>query len=237
MQMTIDAFADSQNLLTHQRCAASGCVQWQLGPESATVFVEEEVLDASRWVTGPTQATQPGRTSWLACRWLDSIRCVQVGDKPGHGQPRHCQLSMVTRRVAHGPTGLHAALAIIPQVSARQVDDCALGYPGRGRRAVYPWPPARRCAEENAICFALSQGWLAPVGAHGNFTVYRGGGYCFHSLIGPEAEQESGEAQSGEVQSGEVQSGEAENLFVESKPRKATEMRLADALATLQALP
>jgi len=116
-------------------------------------------LDASRWVTDPTQATQPGRTSWLACRWLASIRCLQVGDKPGHGQPRHCQLSMVTRRVAHGPTGSHAALAIIPQVSARQVDDCALGYPGRGRRAVYPWPPARRCAG----------------------TVVR---YCGHSLIG-----------------------------------------------------
>ena len=83
--------------------------------------------------------------------------------------------------------------------------------------------------KDNAICFALSQSWLEPVGAHGDFTIYRGGGYCFHSLIRPQR-QEPGEAEPDEP-------GKAENLFVESKPREAAEMRLADALATLQALP
>ena|SRR5438128_8938365 len=80
--------------------------------------------------------------------------------------------------------------------------------------------------KDNAICFALSQGWLAPVGAHGDFTIYRGGGYCFHSLIGPQRQEPA-----------EAEPGAAENLFVESKPREAAEMHLADALATLLALP
>jgi hypothetical protein len=79
--------------------------------------------------------------------------------------------------------------------------------------------------KDKTLCYALQQGWLVPAGKHGEFTVYRGSGYCFHSLIRPDAEMP------------DKLSSANEDFMVESKPREATEMRLKDALATLQALP
>jgi hypothetical protein len=77
--------------------------------------------------------------------------------------------------------------------------------------------------KDKALCYALSQGWIEPVAKVGDFTVYRGGGYCFHSLIEP-------------LDKADLPADDRE-ILVEAKPREASEMKLKDAMASLNALP
>lgn len=73
--------------------------------------------------------------------------------------------------------------------------------------------------KDRGIVFAYRIGELLAVKTSGSFTVYRGQGYCFHSLLRPESVQLD---------------NTEENVFVESKPRGSSEMKLKDAIATLE---
>jgi hypothetical protein len=76
--------------------------------------------------------------------------------------------------------------------------------------------------KERGLVHAYRADLVVAVGLHGSLTVYRGEGYCFHSPLRPEnvmLERRSEEA-----------------VFVESKPRQSSEMRLRDAVATLEQL-
>jgi hypothetical protein len=63
-------------------------------------------------------------------------------------------------------------------------------------------------------------GFVAAACLHGTLTVYRGSGYCFHSPLRP----------TGVI----LESHSSNEVFVEARPRKASEMRLCDATATLE---
>ncbi len=76
--------------------------------------------------------------------------------------------------------------------------------------------------KDNAIVHAYRAGFVVAVGLHGSLTVYRGEGYCFHSPLRPENVN--------------LETTSEEAVFVEAKPRQATEMRLRDAVATLEQL-
>lgn len=77
--------------------------------------------------------------------------------------------------------------------------------------------------KDNGIVAAVHQGRLQAVGRHGVLTVYRGEGYCFHSLLRPK------ESLLPEVGT--------EPLTVEAKPKESDEPRLTDACQTLEQLP
>lgn len=79
--------------------------------------------------------------------------------------------------------------------------------------------------KDKGIVYAFHQGWIQPETLHGEFVVYRGSGYCFHSLLTP----------NDWVGSDSDQTGKA--VFIEAKPRTTKEMRLKDAIATLEQLP
>lgn len=74
--------------------------------------------------------------------------------------------------------------------------------------------------KENGLVYAYRAGFVVAVGLHGSLTVYRGEGYCFHSPLRPENVT--------------LETASEEMVFVEAKPRKASEMRLRDAVATLE---
>lgn len=82
--------------------------------------------------------------------------------------------------------------------------------------------------KDAALVWAVRRGWLAPVAKHGCLTVYHGHGYCFHSLLVPSdwTPPDTDNTDAG-----------AEGVFVEQKPREATDMPLKDAVATLENLP
>lgn len=76
--------------------------------------------------------------------------------------------------------------------------------------------------KERGLVHAFREGLVVAVGLHGSLTVYRGEGYCFHSPLRPENVM--------------LETTSEESVFVESKPRQSSEMRLMDAVATLEQL-
>jgi hypothetical protein len=82
--------------------------------------------------------------------------------------------------------------------------------------------------KDRGIVAAYRAGRLKAEGAHGVLTVYRGEGYCFHSLLRP----------LGIVLNAlEFDANEAGCLYLEQKPKSAREPRLKDSVATLQGIP
>lgn len=75
--------------------------------------------------------------------------------------------------------------------------------------------------KEAGIIHAFKEGWLQAVEQHGSMCVYRGFGFCFHSPLFPRGIEF---ADSGS------------EIFVESKPKETSEIRLKDAIATLEQL-
>ena len=73
------------------------------------------------------------------------------------------------------------------------------------------------------ITHAYRQGLLRATGTHGPLTMYEGGGYRFHSLLHPVGV--------------EVPVLSEETLLVEAKPKGKREVRLKDAIFTLENLP
>lgn len=80
--------------------------------------------------------------------------------------------------------------------------------------------------KDRGIVSAFRSGLIHPVSTSSNLTVYRGDGYCFHSLLRPV-----------EWVQPENQNTEDNPIFVEAKPKDPKEPRLKDAIATLEALP
>lgn len=78
--------------------------------------------------------------------------------------------------------------------------------------------------KEQGVIFAFRQSWIDFDGLHGNLAVYRGSGYCFHSPLRPRIAEPAEHSTSDE------------SLFVESKPKGSGELRLKDAVATLEQL-
>ena len=76
--------------------------------------------------------------------------------------------------------------------------------------------------KEQGLVHAYRAGFVVAVGLHGSLTVYRGAGYCFHSPVRPENVM--------------LEAVSQEAIFVEAKPRQESEMRLRDAVATLEQL-
>jgi len=78
--------------------------------------------------------------------------------------------------------------------------------------------------KDRGIVAAVKSGRIAATAAIGNLTVYRGEGYCFHSLLRPDGfkHPEGANADS--------------TLRVEAKPKTRKEPRLKDALHTLAML-
>lgn len=76
--------------------------------------------------------------------------------------------------------------------------------------------------KDRGIIYAFGQGWIRCEGVHGSLTLYRGCGYCFHSLLRP---KKLDIEETGDVA-----------LFIESKPKDKGELRLKDAEATLKQL-
>lgn len=81
--------------------------------------------------------------------------------------------------------------------------------------------------KDRGIVEAYRNGRLNAEGVHGVLTVYRGEGYCFHSLLRPVG------AVLAELEFAANASG---CLYVEQKPKSAREPRLKDSIATLEAL-
>lgn len=79
--------------------------------------------------------------------------------------------------------------------------------------------------KDRGIKWAVEAGLLALEGIIHNMAVYRGGGYCFHSFEIPEAQWK-------DLSSGPLD----ENIFIESRPRVASEARLKDAEHTIRRL-
>lgn len=77
--------------------------------------------------------------------------------------------------------------------------------------------------KDRGIVAAYHHGWLRVVGMQAGLCLYQGHGYSFHSPLCP-------------VGVGFVEDSQ-DRLFVEAKPRSSREMRLKDAIATLQQLP
>lgn len=84
--------------------------------------------------------------------------------------------------------------------------------------------------KDRGIVAAHGAGRLCAVATHGPLTVYRGEGYCFHSLLRPKFLSVPLPDLSTESSAGEL-------IFVEAKPREAREPRLKDVVHTLSALP
>src|SRR5207244_1765791 len=79
--------------------------------------------------------------------------------------------------------------------------------------------------KDRGIAAAYVAGRLQYLGKHGGLAIYRGEGYCFHSTLEP-----VGAATAEDTAATETR------IFVEAKPRGATEPRLTDAVETLQSL-
>ena len=77
--------------------------------------------------------------------------------------------------------------------------------------------------KDNGLVAAVRSGRVQAVSAHGCLTVYKGGGYCYHSLLRPK----------GAV----LPEAGTDPLTVEAKPKEADEPRLKDAVHTLKELP
>jgi hypothetical protein len=76
--------------------------------------------------------------------------------------------------------------------------------------------------KDDGLVAAVRNGRVQAVGTHGRLTVYRGEGYCFHSLLRPK---------------GAVLPEVGNNpLTVEAKPKATDEPRLKDAVYTLEEL-
>ena len=93
------------------------------------------------------------------------------------------------------------------------------GFSGRCRRQ----KEHLYALKDNGLVAAVRNGRVQAVGTHGCLTVYRGGGYCFHSLLRPK----------GAV----LPDTGNEPLTVEAKPKNVDEPRLKDAIHTLSELP
>lgn len=77
--------------------------------------------------------------------------------------------------------------------------------------------------KDNGLVAAVHTGRVKAIGTHGCLTIYRGEGYCYHSLLRPKG-----------IVLPEV--GNAP-LIIEAKPKTTDEPRLKDAVHTLQELP
>lgn len=81
--------------------------------------------------------------------------------------------------------------------------------------------------KDRGIVEAYRSGRLKAEGTHGVLTVYRGEGYCFHSLLRPVGLT---------LPALDFEANSAGCLYVEQKPKTAREPRLKDSIATLEAL-
>jgi len=75
------------------------------------------------------------------------------------------------------------------------------------------------------VAAAFRAGYLRAVGMQGGLCIYREMGYCFHSTLRP---------RDACFPEGQIENG---RLFVEAKPRTATDTKLRDAIALLASLP
>ena len=112
--------------------------------------------------------------------------------------------------------------------SAKRYRDAASKCYGAGSHA-FARAASRRKQElydlkDRGIAEALRTDRLSLVGIHGGLALYRGAGYCFHSTLLRDVEPIP-------------EALNTENVFVEAKPREATEPRLKDAIKTLEDLP
>jgi hypothetical protein len=85
--------------------------------------------------------------------------------------------------------------------------------------------------KDDGIVAAFRQGRVQAVGTHGCLAVYRGEGYCYHSLLHPKGTVLPELKTRGTTDTGN------EPLTVEAKPRGTKEPRLKDACHTLEELP
>lgn len=120
-----------------------------------------------------------------------------------------------------------AAAFVINQSAKRNRDGAKKAYAKDAHTA------ARRCRsqkedlyelKDRAIAEGYRRGWLSAEAIHGGLVVYRGSGYCFHSRLLPEGLNLQAERGDGPI-------------FREARPRDARQMRVCDAIATLEQLP
>jgi hypothetical protein len=130
-----------------------------------------------------------------------------------------------TSRPAQGVDLLQAVFAV--NRSAKRYRDAATKHYSRR-----PHGFAQHCKQvkldlyelkDHGIVAACKEGRLRYDGQNGGYALYRGEGYCFHSLLVPEE--------------AEVPTGNADELItIEAKPRKSGDARLRDAEHTLESL-
>jgi len=120
------------------------------------------------------------------------------------------------------------AAAFVANQSAKRYRDGAKKAYGKDAHSA-----ARRCRsqkenlyelKDRAIAEGYRRGWLSAEAIHGGLVVYRGSGYCFHSRLLPEGLNLQAERGDGPI-------------FREARPRDARQMRVCDAIATLEQLP
>lgn len=167
-----------------------------------------------------------------------AIRTCRVGGGSGvksvkYAVYRHDQTLAIKRRnpsrkaVAHPltPQNVLAAMFSVNRSAKRYRDAAQTCY----RSGAHGFAKSLRKRKEKlyelkerSVVHAYRAGSIVAVGLHDSLTVYRGEGYCFHSPLRPENVM--------------LETTSEESVFVESKPRQSSEMRLMDAEATLEQL-
>ena len=140
---------------------------------------------------------------------------------------------VVARRNRPAPVGksidLLAAIWTVTRSAKRYRDAAQAAYQAKahGFAGVHRRKKEHLYAlKDRGIAQAYLDGRIVPEAMVGPLTVYRGEGYCYHSLLQPT----SWEPQEEEI-------AEGDPLRVEAKPKTSGEPLLRDAMATLAALP
>jgi len=140
---------------------------------------------------------------------------------------------VVARRNRPAPVGksidLLAAIWTVTRSAKRYRDAAQAAYQAKahGFAGVHRRKKEHLYAlKDRGIAQAYLDGRIVPVAMVGPLTVYRGEGYCYHSLLQPASWEPK-----------EEQIAEGDPLRVEAKPKTSGEPLLRDAMATLAALP
>ncbi len=123
---------------------------------------------------------------------------------------------------------LLAAVFTVNRAAKRYRDTSQSHYQGRRHGLSRVASERKRdlySAKELGLAAAYKAGRITFCGTHGRLAVYRGEGYCFHSLLIPADVPE------------ETQALTDKTLIIESKPKGVGEARLKDAVFTLKDLP
>lgn len=111
--------------------------------------------------------------------------------------------------------------------ATKRYRDAAASYYGQGLHGFAGY--SRRTKEhlyrlkEAGISWAFKNSLLDFVGIHGSLALYRGSGYCFHSVLVPVEAP--------------IQELSDEQFFKEAQPKECGEAKQKDAVHTLQQLP